>query len=119
MGFLNRLLWYSNSHISIYDLDNARTGACECCGISPNRLVVGYMNWTFRNSFGTVLMSAILWFFTWTLIFALLIWAALESEPTCVNGTEYHSDFFHDAFALSWTTFATVVRTYITLSRMV
>lgn len=92
--------------------------ACHCCGFAPNSLVTRYLHWTFRNSFGTVFVTFSLGFFGLTLLFAFILLAAGYQEPKCVNvngqnfsgyeGGSFYKDF-GDAYALSWTTFSTVV----------
>lgn len=86
-----------------------------CCGVSPNRWVTTYLNWTFRASFFKVIFSAAIGFYTLTLTFALLIFWSGTNHPDCVhvNGQNFgdsgRGDRFGDAYALSWTTFSTVV----------
>lgn len=100
----------------IYEDDAAENSGCLCCGCSPNRWVTTYLNWTFRASFFKVLFSAALGFYALTLFFALLIFASGTNHPRCVhvNGKDFGQsgpgDRFSDAYALSWTTFSTVVR---------
>jgi hypothetical protein len=48
-----------------------------------------------------------------TMFFALFIWIAGTYNPECVGGVDFAANgnnYFTDAFILSWTTFATVVR---------
>jgi hypothetical protein len=88
---------------------------------APNAWVIDnlrlnqFFRWTFRSSFGLLLVTAQLTFFTWTAIFALLHAWNVTEQPHCVspvyepgkNG-ETFADLFRDCWQLSWTTFATV-----------
>jgi hypothetical protein len=74
-----------------------------------NRVVMRYFFWAFRHSFSAVTLSAALGFMIITLVFAFIIWAIGMFRPTCINGIDPDSNYFTDAFQLSWTTFATVV----------
>lgn len=56
-----------------------------------------------------VFLSAAVAFITLTIIFALFIWALGRANPDCIGGVDFDSDYFTDAYALSWTTFSTVV----------
>jgi len=83
-----------------------------CFGIRLNVLVHRYLNWAFRETFMKVFLSAAIIFFTWTLVFAVLIFWSGHNKPQCihVNGVDFGSTDadFMDAYALSWTTFSTV-----------
>jgi hypothetical protein len=85
----------------------------SCFGLNPNKIVIRYLNWAFRSSFVAVFFSAALAFFGLCLLFAILIYASGMNKPHCVyvNGVEFGTTGanFMDAFALSWTTFSTVV----------
>jgi hypothetical protein len=98
----------------IYEDASGGDGGWKCCGLSPNMLVTKYLHWTFRASFCMVVFSAALGFFSCTLAFAALILWAGRNRPVCiyVSGKFFGNSTsqFGDAFALSWTTFATVVR---------
>lgn len=64
-----------------------------------------------------VLLSAAVWFSSVTMIFAILIYFIGMRNPDCVhvNGVAFDSPGganFMDAYALSWTTFSTVVRLF-------
>lgn len=97
---------------------NEESGGRRNSGFAPffslfsqrvNNLVVTYLHWTFRSSFAAFFLSAAIAFFALTIFFALLIWALGRKDPTCIGGADFESDFFADAYALSWTTFSTVV----------
>jgi hypothetical protein len=112
--WLLRKLGLSGAKASIYeDTGSAQhSGAAPCCtffGLTPNNLVIKYLHWTFRSSFMAVFLSAAIAFITLTMIFALFIWALGRANPSCIGGLEDSSDYFTDAYALSWTTFSTVV----------
>lgn len=56
-------------------------------------------------------MTAAAGFFILTLLFAVFIWISGLRQPECIGGVSgghSSSDFFSDAFILSWTTFSTV-----------
>jgi hypothetical protein len=85
---------------------------CICGAFNPNQLMISYLFWAFRSSFVKVLLSAALWFYVWTLTFAILIYLIGMRSPDCinVNGVDFGEDTanFMDAYGLSWTTFSTV-----------
>lgn len=88
---------------------------CGCLGLKPNRIVVSYLFWAFRSSFLALFLSAAVWFFMFTLGFAAMIYIAGRNKPECIHVGGYNFDeeggpYFLDAYALSWTTFSTVVR---------
>jgi hypothetical protein len=65
-----------------------------------------------------VLLSAAVWFFSLTFLFGWFIYLIGRNNPQCihVNGQDFGNDkdvfgMFMDAYALSWTTFSTVVCT--------
>ena len=80
-------------------------------------LVIKYFHWAFRSSFSAVFCSGALAFFSLTLLFAVLIYLSGINKPSCihVNGVDFGTTGanFMDAYALSWTTFSTVVRSSI------
>jgi hypothetical protein len=89
----------------------------KCCGLNPNQFLITYLFWAFRSSFMAVLLSAAVWFFSLTILFAIFIFLLGVYKPSCihVNGEDFASfgaARFMDAYALSWTTFSTVVRFY-------
>eukprot|EP00977_Amphora_coffeiformis_P011452 scaffold2767_cov177-Amphora_coffeaeformis.AAC.26 len=79
-----------------------------CFGLSLNNIVLNYLRWSFRASFAAVFLSAALGFLGATMIFAFLIWRIGVRHPQCIGGVDFETDYFMDAFALSWTTFSTV-----------
>jgi hypothetical protein len=91
----------------------AGDNGCKIFGINPNKIVVQYLNWAFRSSFVAVFFSAAAAFYGLCLGFAILIYASGMNKPDCVyvNGVAFGTTGanFMDAFALSWTTFSTVV----------
>jgi len=112
-GMLYRIM--KRGSASIYeDAGNAHHRGL-CCGVSPNYMVTMYLNWTFRASFFKVIFSAALGFYTLTLSFALLIYLSGLNHTDCVHvngesfGVSGSGNRFGDAYALSWTTFSTVV----------
>ena len=76
-------------------------------------LVIKYFHWTFRSSFSAVFCSGAIAFFGLTLLFAVLIYFSGMNKQSCihVNGVDFGTTGanFMDAYALSWTTFSTVV----------
>ena len=73
-----------------------------------NNRVIAYLHWSFRSSFAAVFVSAALGFLALTMFFALIIWALGIADPSCIGGVDFTTDYFTDAYALSWTTFSTV-----------
>lgn len=81
-------------------------------GFRPNMTVVRYLNWTFRTSFFMVSLSACAAHFAITLLFAAAMVVIGHSKPDCIQvaGQPFSTTGgFLDAYALSWTTFSTVV----------
>lgn len=77
-------------------------------------MVIRYLNWAFRSAFPVVLLSGAVVFFSLTIVFAILIYIVGLRKPNCVhvNGEDFDDPgaaSFLDAYALSWTTFSTVV----------
>jgi hypothetical protein len=83
-------------------------------GISPNQQLGMYLHWMFRVNFLFLFCVMCIMFFVWVMVFAALIMVAGTMDPMCVQvGGEPFGNAdskFADAFALSWTTFSTVVR---------
>jgi hypothetical protein len=87
---------------------------CACFGFQPNRVVVSYLFWAFRSSFLALFLSATAWFFIYTVCFAIIIYIIGRRTPECITVAGGNFDreggpYFMDAYALSWTTFSTVV----------
>ena len=85
-----------------------------------NHWIKGYIHWSFRTSFLSLLASFTLMFFALTILFALVMYLIAWRQPRCFgladsNKEEVDMHFentsysFLDAYALSWTTFSTVV----------
>lgn len=98
----------------IYD-DGDNESGLKICGVSPNNFVTSYLHWSFRRSFIAVFFSAAVGFFGLSSAFAVLIFLAGLNNPECIyvagesfGATTGFGNRFADAFALSWTTFATV-----------
>lgn len=103
-----------NRNFGIYeDTSNHESNSCKCFGIQPNRMVIRYLHWAFRSSFMAILLSGAFAFYSLTLIFAVFILLIGLHKPHCVhvNGVDFGTTGanFLDAYALSWTTFSTVV----------
>ena len=109
------MLGISNRSANLYD--DIEDLNCICCGINPNVIVNNYLHWTFRSSFIAVFFSVAIAFFVLTMLFAFIFMIAAIRKPECihVNGIEYSSETnkflkdLGDGYALSWTTFTTVV----------
>lgn len=73
-----------------------------------HRIIVEYFEWTFATSFPVILISFLIGFLTMTAMFGLffVIMGYVYNNPNCMGGGRESN--FHDAFALSWTTFSTV-----------
>lgn len=114
------MIGISTSNRGIYDDAGSDEDGCSCWGVNPNNMVTSYLHWTFRQSFLAVFFSAALGFFGFTIVFAILILWSGKNRPEClhVNGESFSNytgatgyQDFGDAYALSWTSFSTVVRT--------
>eukprot|EP00523_Entomoneis_sp_CCMP467_P008674 CAMPEP_0168725594 /NCGR_PEP_ID=MMETSP0724-20121128/4235_1 /TAXON_ID=265536 /ORGANISM="Amphiprora sp., Strain CCMP467" /LENGTH=851 /DNA_ID=CAMNT_0008772385 /DNA_START=178 /DNA_END=2730 /DNA_ORIENTATION=- len=92
-----------------FEYDDANgTRQITCYGMSLDLLVIEYLHWCFRSSFAAVFLSLWFAFLSWSFLFAVVLWFLGRQEPTCIGGVDYESDYFVDAWALSWTTFSTV-----------
>lgn len=100
--------------LSIYENDNA--AICKCFGVPPNKILVQYLHWCFRQKFLVVFLSAALIYLSFAFAFAVPIYLMTQRHPECVIGLVPDDDdydgpptgTFLDAFQLSWTTFGTV-----------
>ncbi|KAL7560430.1 hypothetical protein ACA910_016179 [Epithemia clementina (nom. ined.)] len=88
--------------------DTNGTTRLTFCSLSFEQVVIDYLHWCFRSSFMSVLLSAFLGFLALTLLFALAIWILGHKHPKCIGGVDFETDYFTDAYHLSWTTFSTV-----------
>lgn len=83
-------------------------------GITPNQALARYLHWMFRVNFVFLFALCCLVFFALTILFAGFITLAGSIDTDCVRigGQPFGFGYaaFADAFALSWTTFSTVVR---------
>lgn len=75
-----------------------------------------YLIWSLRSNFLVVLLSEAFAFWALICVFATCIYLGAYYQPECIrvqeNGLynfEEGGAYFIDAFALSWTTFSTVV----------
>ena len=95
-----------------------RRSSAQAVGITHNQALAQYLHWMFRVNFVFLFALSCLVFFALTLIFAGFIMAAGRIDAKCVQiGGEpigVSSAAFADAFALSWTTFSTVVCSFST-----
>ena len=86
-------------------------------GINPNQQLAMYLHWMFRVNFLFLFCVMCVMFFVLVMFFAALIIIAGSLDNECVRiGGEPFGEVdseFADAFALSWTTFSTVVRTVL------
>jgi hypothetical protein len=82
-------------------------------GVSPNQALAMYLHWMFRVNFFFLFALSCVVFFTLVIIFSgfIILAGKMDSECVRVGGLEFGntSAHFADAFALSWTTFSTVV----------
>jgi hypothetical protein len=65
--------------------------------------------WMFRQTFVTVLLTAVICFLCMTNLFGLFVWITGQRNPDCIGGFDAGYENYVDAFQLSWTTFTTVV----------
>jgi hypothetical protein len=81
-------------------------------GVHPQRLMSTFLQWIFRLNFTALFSLMCVMFFSFVIFFAGLITIAGNYDESCVRvgGNPFDSAGtpFADAFALSWTTFATV-----------
>lgn len=81
-------------------------------------IVREYLYWCFRKTFLMVVVTESVIFLCWCWGFAILYYILGRLNPQCIqshNGYNFEEADMGlvDAFTLSWTTFSTVVRTYI------
>jgi hypothetical protein len=73
----------------------------------------GYIHWTFQTELRYVIYSLTAIFYIFTTIWALVIAGIGWWQPVCLyvgdKNFETSGSNFIDAFAISWTTFSTVV----------
>lgn len=79
---------------------------------SKSEYLTSYLRWTFRTSFGMLLLFSFACFMLLSLVFAICIHVVGIYQPLCINvgGLDYEAAGrkFMDAFTLSWTTLSTV-----------
>ena len=108
------LNWFDEHHMNIMDF---------CCHniqvdsnvYRPSTFLYRYILWTFSASYTSVTLTFLLIYVTVNLVFGGLLYVAGTAEPYCItaSGEQFGANpqtKFSDAFALSWTTFTTVVR---------
>lgn len=92
---------------------NAGRSGGMTIGINPNQQLAMYLHWMFRVNFLFLFCVMCVMFFVLVMFFAALIIFAGELDNECVRigGKPFGTvdSEFADAFALSWTTFSTVV----------
>ena len=101
-----RLFQKFGMHVEWDDINS--TTRLTCCSLSFEQLVIDYLHWCFRSALVAVILSAFVVFLALTLLFAVPIWSIGHKHPKCIGGVDFATDYFTDAFALSWTTFSTV-----------
>jgi hypothetical protein len=87
------------------------------CSISKSMGIVHYVRWSYQASFVKLSLSLIIIFYAWVMLFAILIYLMGIVQPQCIyvgsiSNFKDAGEYFIDAFAISWTTFATVVCTF-------
>jgi hypothetical protein len=103
-SILSRLIGCKSAPLSIYEDDVSSSN-----NNIFNRLLMRYLFWAFRHSFLEVLLSGVVAFLLWIMVFAIIIWGLGMINPTCISGVDSEQNYFLDSFSLSWTTFSTVV----------
>ena len=98
---------------------------CCCCafptkgmsgiGISQNQSLAMYLHWSFRVNFFFLFIVSCVIFFALIILFAALLILVESADYSCVrisigDSGSHSNGAIADAFALSWTTFSTVVR---------
>ncbi|KAL3775946.1 hypothetical protein ACHAW5_000895 [Stephanodiscus triporus] len=111
--YRNKLLnWCDSHHMNFADYF-CHSNEVDVNVYKPSHFLYRYISWTFAASFTSVFLSFLFIFSVFNLIFGCLLMLAGDAEPYCIMmagepfGTTPHTKF-SDAFALSWTTFATV-----------
>ncbi|KAL3807295.1 hypothetical protein ACHAXA_002802, partial [Cyclostephanos tholiformis] len=111
--YRNKLLnWIESHHMNFADYF-CHTNDVDVNVYRPSQVLFRYIHWTFAASFTSVFLSFLIIFFSFCLLFGGLLMIAGDAEPNCIMmagepfGATPHTRF-SDAFALSWTTFATV-----------
>lgn len=76
--------------------------------------VVNFFHWLFRQSITTVVITLSACFIIVALQFAIGIYIYGIRNPECIFGVDFSTtQYFMDAFILSWTTLATCVRWFM------
>ena len=108
------LNWFDEHHMNIMDFccHNIQVGSNV---YRPSTFLYRYILWTFSASYTSVTLTFLLIYVTVNLVFGGLLYVAGTAEPYCItaSGEQFGANpqtKFSDAFALSWTTFTTVVR---------
>jgi hypothetical protein len=71
-------------------------------------LITEYLHWTFKATFGEVILISFVWFMLLSIIFALFVFWVESYQPQCIIDGNDNTAYFVDAFHLSWTTLSTV-----------
>ena len=83
---------------------------CCCHNFSRNYALISYLSWSFRTSFTMLFLSMSVVFFCLIICFTFWLMIFGTVYPTCFQPTYNEAGTpFADAYALSWTTFTTVV----------
>jgi hypothetical protein len=111
----NKLLnWIDSHHMNLVTDYFCHTNDVDVNVYKPSQLLYSYIHWTFAASFTSVFLSFLFIYSAFNIVFGGLLMIAGDAEPNCIMmagepfGTTPHTRF-SDAFALSWTTFTTVV----------
>ena len=99
---------------------------CGCAGCNPTYFslshlhslsffkpysVINFFHWLFRQTFTTVILTLSACFMLFALLFATGIFVYGIRNPECIVGVNFsETQYFTDAFILSWTTLSTCVR---------
>jgi hypothetical protein len=82
-------------------------------GVSSNQALAMYLHWMFRVNFFFLFTLSCILFFGLVIVFSgfIVLAGSLESDCVRIGGESFGvaGTPFADAFALSWTTFSTVV----------
>jgi hypothetical protein len=70
--------------------------------------ITEYLHWTFKATFGEVILISFVWFMLLSIIFALFVFWVESYQPECLVDGNDGKAYFMDAFHLSWTTLSTV-----------
>ena len=112
-GFeLNMLYVFLFSFALRFSRSEPTTTLIFCFLFTASR-VINFFHWLFRQTFTTVILTLSACFMGLSLLFAVGIYVYGVLYPKCIVGVDFsQTQYFTDAFILSWTTLSTCVRSF-------